>query len=211
MIRGLSQRLRQEAGLTLSEMLVVLAIMGTVLAALVMVLSMSITQSTQIQEQNTLQTETRAVVDKMAVELRQAYTGDSTYPIETATSTTLQFLSPDRGLPFHNRRIAYRFANGQIDRAITTSTDTDGPPWTGFAWTTFATVPAGAWAKQVGSVQTTATPVFTYYDKNGTKLTGAITPSSVYRVEITVTVATKLMSTRQYTYSTSTSLRWAPQ
>ena len=75
----------------------------------------------------------------MARELRQAYTGDTTYPIQTATATTLQFLSPDRATPFHNRHIAYRLASGgQIDRAMTTSTDTDGAPWTGSRWTSFA-------------------------------------------------------------------------
>lgn len=209
MIRALYLRLRQEAGLTLSEMLVVLAIMGIILAALALVLSMSITQSSQIQEQSTLQTEVRTVVDGMARELRQAYTGDSTYPIETATSTTLQFLSPDKAVPFHNRRIAYSLSGGQINRALTTSTDTDGPPWAGLAWTSFGSIPAGSWAKQVGSVKNTA--IFTYFDKTGAQLSGTITPSSVYRVLITVTVATKAASTRQYTYSTSASLRWEPE
>ena len=70
--------------MTLSELLIVLAIMGVILAALAGVLSMSITQSSQIQEQSTLQSEVRATVDTMARELRQAYTGDSTYPIVTA-------------------------------------------------------------------------------------------------------------------------------
>ncbi len=89
--------------MTLSEMLVVLAIMGIILAALAGVLSMSITQSSQIQEHSVLQTEVRNTVDTMARELRQAYTGDSTYPIVTATSTTLMFYSPDKAVPFHNR------------------------------------------------------------------------------------------------------------
>ncbi len=126
--------------------------MGVILAALALVLSMSITQSSQIQEQSTLQTEVRGALDTMASELRQAYTGDTTYPIETATATTLQFLSPDRAAPFHDRRIAYRLAGGQIDRAETTSTDTDGPPWVGLAWTSFGSIPTSAWSKQVGSV-----------------------------------------------------------
>lgn len=208
-MRRLHLRLRQEAGLTLSEMLVVLAIMGIILAALAGVLSMSITQSSQIQEQSTLQTEVRATVDTMARELRQAYTGDSSYPIVTATSTTLMFYSPDKAVPFHNRLIAYRLAGGQIDRAMTTSTDTDGPPWAGLAWTAFGSIPSGSWAKQVDSVKNSA--VFTYFDSTGAQLTGTITPSSVYRVLITVTVATKAASTRQYTYSTSASLRWKPE
>ena len=180
--------------MTLSEMLVVLAIMGIILAALAGVLSMSITQSSQIQEQSVLQTEVRNVVDTMARELRQAYSGDSNYPIETSTSTTLQFLSPDKAVPFHNRRIAYRLAGGQIDRAMTTSTDTDGAPWSGLAWTTFGSIPSGSWSKQISSVVNSA--VFSYYNKSGTLLTGTVTPSSVYRVQITVTVATKAASTQ---------------
>ena len=209
MIRALHRRLRQEDGLTLSEMLVVMVIMGIILSALTLVLSTSITQSAQIQEQSSLQTEVRATIDGMAREIRQAYTGDSTYPIETATSTTLQFLSPDRAAQYHNRRIAYRLASGQIDRAMTTSTDTDGPPWTGLTWTSFGSIPASSWSKQVGSVSNAA--VFTYYDKSGAPLSGTITPSSVYSVGITVTVATKAAGTRRFTYATTASLRWEPQ
>ena len=78
-----------------------------------------------------------------------------------------------------------------------------------FAWTSFGLIPSGSWSTQLGSVANTA--VFSYYDKSGTLLTGLITPSSVYRVLITVTVATKAASTRQYTYSTSASLRWEPE
>jgi prepilin-type N-terminal cleavage/methylation domain-containing protein len=208
-MRRLHLRLRDEAGMTLSEMLVVLAIMGIILAALAGVLSMSITQSSQIQEQSVLQTEVRNTVDTMARELRQAYTGDSTYPIVTATPTTLMFYSPDKAVPFHNRLIAYRLASGQIDRAQTTSTDTDGAPWTGFAWTTFGAIPAGSWSKRVDSVKNST--VFTYFDSTGAQLSSSPTPSSVYRVLITVTVATKVSSTRQYTYSTSASLRWKPE
>lgn len=207
-MRRLHLRLRDEAGMTLSEMLVVLAIMGIILAALAGVLQTSITQSTQIQDQSILQTEVRNTVDTMARELRQAYTGNTSYPIETATATTLQFLSPDKAVPFHNRRIAYRLASGQIDRAMTTSTNTTGPPWTGLAWSSFGSIPTGSWARQVDQVKNAA--VFTYFNKNGTQLTGTITPSSVYRVGIAVSVATKGQSSRQYSYSTSSSLRWAP-
>ena len=124
--------------------------------------------------------------------------------------TTLQFTSPDRAAPFHNRLIAYRLAGGQIDRAMTTSTDTDGSPWTGFAWTPGGTVPSASWTKQVGSV-TQRGGVHATTTRRGTLLTGTITPSSVYRVKISVTVATKAAATRQFTYSTSASLRWEPE
>lgn len=189
-------------------MLTVLAILGVIFAAMSLVLSSSIKQSSQIQEQSTLQAEARATVDALARELRQAYTGDTTHPVETATSTTLQFLSPDKSTPMRIRRIAYRLAGGEISRALTTSTGTGGPPWTGLAWTSFNSIPAGSWSRQVTQVRNSA--LFTYYGQSGNLLTGTITPSSVYRVKITVTVATKAATNRQYTYSTSTSLRWMP-
>ena len=52
--------------------------------------------------------------------------------------------------------------------------------------------------------------MFTYYDKSGALLTGTITLSSVYRVKITVTVGSNAAPARQFTYSTSASLRWEP-
>jgi prepilin-type N-terminal cleavage/methylation domain-containing protein len=214
MIGNLYRRLREEAGFTLSEMLTVLAIMGIILAALALGMSLTITQSSQIQEQSTLQTETRAAIDRMARELRQGYTGDTTFPIKTATATSIEFLSPDKGTPFRNRRIAYRLTGGHIDRAQTTSTNTDAPPWTGFTWTSLGAVPASEWAQRVPSV--TSSTLFTYYGKtldSSTQkpvlLTGTIDPTLVGQVGISATVMTKTGG-RQYTYSTSVSLRWAP-
>jgi len=197
-----------ESGLTLTELVVVLAIMGIVMAALAGMLASSVRSSSEIQDRSALQTEARATVDTAIRDLRQAYTGDTTYPIETATSTTLQFLSPDRATPFHLRRIAYRLSGGKISRAQTTSTDTDGAPWVGLGWTTFASIPSTAWASKVGSVTNAA--IFSYYDQSGALLTGTITPSSVYRVKITVSVAPKTATARPYTYSSSSSLRWSP-
>jgi prepilin-type N-terminal cleavage/methylation domain-containing protein len=199
---------REQSGQTLSEMVVVMAIVGVILSAFATALSMSIRQSSQLHEQSTLQTEVRAAVDSLAAELRQAYTGDATFPIETATATTLQFLSPDKATPFHDRRIAYRLLGGQLSRALTTSANTDGPPWTGFAWSSFGSIPASAWSTEAGSVVNSA--VFAYYDQTGVLLTGTIVPASVFRVKITITVATGAAPNRQFSYATSASLRWTP-
>jgi prepilin-type N-terminal cleavage/methylation domain-containing protein len=214
MIRRSLSVLRREDGLTLSEMVVVMAILGIIVAALAMGMSLTITQSSQIQEQSVLQTESRALIDQMAKELRQAYTGDSTFPIKTATPTTIEFMSPDSQTPFHNRRIAYRLTGGHIDRALTTSTNTGAPPWTGFAWSSFAGIPAGSWVQKVGSV--TSTTLFTYYGmsldpatQRPVLLTGTIDPTKVGQVDISVTLTTKT-GAHVYTYNTSVSLRWQP-
>jgi type II secretory pathway pseudopilin PulG len=206
--RSLHRSLRDESGQTLLELLDVLAILGIVVGMAALVLSVSIGESNQIREHSTLQTEVRATIDTMAREIRQAYSGDSSYPVEVAAGTTLQFLSPDRADVFHLRRIAYRLAGGAVQRAQTTSANTDGPPWTGFAWASFSSIPASSWATRVGSVRNAA--VFTYFDKSGNQLTGTIDPTAVYGVRITVTVATDTAKTRQFTYSTMASLRWAP-
>ena len=209
MIGACHRRLRQEAGLTLSEMLVVLAIMGIILAALALVLSMSITQSSQIQEQSTLQTEVRATIDTMAREIRQAYTGDTSYPIETATSTTLQFLSPDKAVPFHNRRIAYRLAGGQIDRALTTSTDTDGPPWTGFAWTILRLDPVGI-VEQAGRLRHQRRRLHLLRQERRRCSPARSRRRRSYRVVITVDRGDEGRRDAAVHVLTSASLRWAP-
>ena len=52
-----------------------------------------------------------------------------------------------------------------------------GPPWTGWAWSTFAGIPTSAWAKQRTHVRNSN--AFTYYDHSGTGLTGSFPLSSI--------------------------------
>ncbi|RDI73570.1 prepilin-type N-terminal cleavage/methylation domain [Gaiella occulta] len=191
-------RLRGETAFTLTEMLVVLAIIGLLVGSFSALLSTTIRHSTEIQEQDVTQTELRAAIDRLAAEVRQAYSGDgATAPIEVATGTALQFLSPDRAQPFHLRRIAYRVGSGRLERAMATSSDTDGAPWI---------FPAlGAYGLVVDSI-TNASP-FTYLDAANAPTTVA---ANVRTVRISFTVATKASPGRQYTYSTSVSLRSAP-
>ena len=194
-------RLRSQGGFTLSEMVVVLAILGVVIGSFEVIFSSSLRHVGQIQEQTTLQTEVRSVVDTMARDLRQAYSGTTSSPIESAGATEIQFLSPDRQVPFHLRRIAYRLNGGWLERAETTSTDTDGAPWS-LAWSTPG---AGDWVRLAGSVRNESP--FSYLAIDNVATT---TASAVRTVTIGVTVATKTSTARQFTYTTSTTLRTTP-
>ena len=69
--------------------------------------------------------------------------------------------------------------------------------------------PTAVWAKQLTGVRNTT--AFTYYDHNGTGLIGSFALSSIERMQITVTTSTDGQPGRQYTYTQSASLRWAPE
>jgi type II secretory pathway pseudopilin PulG len=188
-------RSRRDGGFTIVEMLIGMIFIGLLFALFATVVASALRHGDEVEKETTLQVEARAAVDGLAAELRQAYTGDdATAPIEALSASTLTFLTPDRQEPFHLRRISYRLQSGELQRALATSTDTDGAPWT---------IPAlGAWHTQVGSVVNTT--LFSYYDENG-----AVTadPAAVRTVDIVVTVATDTSPGRQYTYRTSVSLR----
>jgi prepilin-type N-terminal cleavage/methylation domain-containing protein len=180
----------REDGFTLVELMVAMVVIGIVFAMFSVVLSATVRHSNEVRENTVLQGEARAAVDRLASDLRQAYTGDDTSPIQTMTATQLTFLSPDRGTPFHLRKIAYRLTGHDLERATALSTTTTGPPWT------FPSL--GSYAKQVGSI--TNTTLFTYFDAAGAATT---TPADVASVKVTVTVATATAATRLYTYTTS--------
>ena len=187
--------LRKDDGFTLIELIEAMALLSVLVASAAIVLTSIVRQGSEIQEQSVLQTEVRAAVDRIAQDLRQAYTGTGTSAIETAADNDLQFLSPDRAEPFHVRRIAYRVSAGRLERAIATSTDTDGPPWD---------FPAlGGWEPQ--SAAAFVNPVvFTYFDSGGA------TPATLTDVRsVGVRVVAELPHTpgRQFTYGTAVTVR----
>jgi prepilin-type N-terminal cleavage/methylation domain-containing protein len=194
-IGPVAQRARRATdGFTVVELMVSVAIIGVAFAIFAAVFASTIRNSGEVQNGAVLQGEVRAAVDRLAQDLRQAYTGDTTSPVETMTGTQLTFLSPDRGTPLHLRRIAYRLSSGALERAIAVSSNTNGPPWT---------IPAlGPYARQFDSVKNTT--LFTYFDSDGLTTT---VPADVASVTVTVKVATKTQPARQFTYSTTVALR----
>jgi type II secretory pathway component PulJ len=189
----------REDGFSLVESLVGLVFIGAIFAAFATVLSTTVVHSSEITEESTLQTELRAAVDTMAAEIRQAYVTKTTFPVESATATSIQFLSPDRDTypSFHLRRIAYQVSAHKLQRAFVTTTSTGGPTWT---WPNGGAV--GAWATRLDSIQNT--DVFTYQDGNGQPTAD---PTKVKTVVIKLTLDPNASHGKQVTYTTSATIR----
>jgi prepilin-type N-terminal cleavage/methylation domain-containing protein len=194
-MRRLISLARREDGMTLVELLVALPLLSILLMAFTLTLTTTTHWGDQVQEDSVIQTEARAVIDGLAKDLRQAYTGNTPAPIESMSGTTITFDSPDRSTPFRLRRISYRLTAGQIDRQSATSTNT-AAPWT---------FPAmSAWTKQMGSV--VSSTAFSYFDASGAT---TVDPTTVQTVRISLTVTTGSSQGRRFTYSSTVSLRQA--
>jgi len=183
----------------LMELTTAMAVFGILIGAISIVLAGAIHNSSEVQDQATLQSEARFALDTLVAELRQGYS-DSTLPgqpysIQTASGTALSFYTPDRQTPMHMRLVAYRLSSGQLQKAVATSTNTGSVgPWTGVLSGNL-----GSYNTLLGSVQN-ATP-FTYWQQCTTpgsggcgtdylkQLTGTITISSIDVVRVTLTVA----------------------
>jgi type II secretory pathway component PulJ len=195
-----------ESGVTLIELMVVMVFMGIMGVAFTLVFSSSIRHSTEIGKQSDLETAFRGALDPMVRELRQAYSGTASSPIETiaASGTPLiTFTTPDRdcvgaSCAFHLRRISYRLSGGSFQRAAYVSTDNDGAPWT---WPSGS--PPASWVTLITGV-TTTTP-FTFLDGVGATTT---TAANVRSVTTTLTAGTNTGgASRNVTYSITASLR----
>lgn len=189
------RRLRVESGFTLIECVVTIAIMGIVMSVFGQMLLTTSKTSSRVEEQSALQNEVRVAADRLTTDFRQATNANGTSPVESLGATSLTFLSPDRLTPFHLRRISYRLSNGQLERSLATSIDTDGWPWT------WPATPA-TFYPEVGSV--TSTSIFTFYDANGSVTTD---PTAVRSARIAITVTPRLQQGGSASYATLVTIR----
>jgi hypothetical protein len=176
------------------EMVIAMALMGIMVPASALLLTTGAHWGTEEQTDAALQTQVRAVMDKFSSDFRQAYNGDNTTsPIE-AIASPLTFDSPDRLTTYHVRRIEYRFNGTNLERAVWTSTNTDGPPWTYPAT-------AAVWIKQLGNVTAGS---FTFRNAAGAV---TATTSLVRTIDLSITVKTTSSKARLFTYKTSVTMR----
>jgi prepilin-type N-terminal cleavage/methylation domain-containing protein len=187
--------IRDDSGFTLPEVLVTMVLLAIVLGAFGSMLITSSKTSNRVEEQAALQADVRASLDRMTSDFRQATTAGVATPVESVSATAFTFDSPDRGTPFHLRRIAYQLVNGQLQRSTTISTNTGSSPW---SWP----LTAASWISEVGSI-TNASP-FTFYDSTGAVTTNALT---VHSMRVTLTVGPRQTQGGTNTYSTTIAIR----
>ena len=210
--------IRNERGFTLIELLIVMPMLLILLGGLTLTLSNMMHATDKTQEEATLQTESRAAFSTLVSDIRQAFVGDGTNPIISATATSITFESPDRyptittgssESSFHLRQITYTLTNGVLQRQFMTSTNLfpNAPPWT---WPNTN----GGWTTVVGSV--TNTDVFSYYTAAGvqasptTPLAFPITDTTGIRaVGIKLTLTTGGPQPKTFTENETVALRSA--
>ena len=197
MLSAVRLRLAHERGYTMIELLAAMFILTVgVLVSWSAIMTTTVKSAGRAQQLADLQTEVRVAVNTLAADLRQAQCKDTTtLPVSTSTSTQVTFYSPDRLTPYHLRQVSYRLSSGQLQRAVATSTNTGGPPWT---------LPAlGAWSTLASGI--TSTSIFTY--KNAANQT-TTTPSQVASANVNLVIAPPIgVGGAGATYQTNIALR----
>jgi prepilin-type N-terminal cleavage/methylation domain-containing protein len=167
---------RADRGFTLVEVMVATSLLGIVLLLVYGAMGSGVQQVADVDVRIQIQSEVRVAADAFVRDLRQAYTGDaSLVRVDSIGPTQITFYSPDRATPFHIRKISYRLVGTELQRSVTTSTDTNGFPWD------FGTT--GPYVTVLDDVVNTT--IFTFRDTGGLATT---TPSRVAVVQLDVTV-----------------------
>lgn len=123
-----SDRLASEAGIGLIELVVAMALAMMVLSIASLMFTSSWTHTANLEREIVSQTDARAVLAQIDDELRQAYTGQTSLaPVESVTSTSITFYSPNRATTFKLRKITYQLTGTTLTRSEVLSTNTSAP------------------------------------------------------------------------------------
>lgn len=175
------RRARDEAGFTMTEVLIVTLVMGFVSLMLLQTLDSFTRTTARVETRSFVLNESRFALETITRDLRAANPIDAVTPVSLydnqvsfsvyCTNTGINGCGSDNLRP-----ITYRVQNNQLQRVVGTETRRlAGPLGT-------SSLPT---AQRAGAViNSSAEPVFTYFDRNGVKLltTGASTsPPSHFR------------------------------
>ena len=172
-------------GMTLIEVLVVVAIMGTAGLALSSAIQYFYRSNAFLLEQTAALDNARRGVREAVVAIREAsYGDDGSYPIEAAATSSLTFYSDfDKDNSVEKER--YTLINGTLYRVVTNSGGS--PP--GYAGQPVSTSTIAAYVSN-GTV-----PIFTYFDSSGTQLSATSTDESAI-ASVTITLMVDLNPAR---------------
>lgn len=198
-LRGRLAGLWAEEGFTLVELLIASIVLMIVFGTITDTIANMETVGNRVVNDSGVQAQARSAVDGLVGQLREAYTAQpSVAPIITMGSTQVSFYVPDELTPFHLLKVSYRVTGGALQRAVETSTNTNGPPW---LWPT-PDAP-GPWGTVADSI--TNTDVFTYLEADGH--TSAPDASHVSSVVVKVSTTGFVRGSTTTTYTTSATIR----
>jgi len=209
----------------------VVALIGITSGMFAVTFGTVVTRSSQVSDQNILQTEVRGSLNQLVSDLRDATTGNATPPIIAFLNNQVTFYSPDRLASGNLRKVDYWLDGTVLKRRVTTVTsyDTQGNPInpgdTGPVETIVAEVKAPVIAAQSGAPQSgwVAGQIFKYCAQNPLDLkpldesaspdpiTWTCTnPGTVANIKTIVVRAAVSATPRStvYTYGAVATLRW---
>lgn len=193
-------RRRRQDGFTLVELLVTVSLLMVVLVPTLLTLLRAQTGTNDLRKLTEARALTRAAMDQMTRDLRQAQRGGPTLPPVLAISGDgLTFLSPDKSTPMRLRKITYAITTtGTLTRSQVSSTNSGSAPWTFPATTPVAAV--------VTTGVKAASSSFV-----GRAGDGAVTtdPEAVVRVDLTLVVNGLTRDSAAQTYVQSIDIRSA--
>lgn len=149
---------RGDEGTTLTEFLVVLTLMGSVISLVYLLLNSTTGMSNRIDAGAQAAEQSRTAIDKMTKELRQAVElTDDGGVFSTAATRTCGFYA-DVNHDHAPERVTYYVSGTQLLR-VQASATTSAPPWAFGAPSTPTTLVTSMPASFTG-------PIFTYYDSS---------------------------------------------
>lgn len=159
-------------GFTLIEMVVVIGLTSLVMMTLGFLIVYFYRSNTYVFQQSSATMAARRGIDDTTRYLREAvYSSTGTAPVQTAATSTLVFLA-DLDHDGTAEAVTYSLASSTLKRTV--ATPPNGIP------------PVSTVATYI--TNSTSTPVFRYYDKNGAELTNPVAVANIASVRTTLVV-----------------------
>ncbi len=171
--------LKRARGFTLIEMLVTIALTVLVMGALSMLIVYFYRTNSYTLGQSIASEQARRGVEDAMRHLREAsYGSDGSYPIGSASTSTIVFYANVTTAP-EIGRITYELVGGTLYRGV--AEPSGNPP--SYVGATYATSTIAT-----SIVNGTSTPIFTYYDASGAVLSSPINVSKISSVRTTLQI-----------------------